>query len=177
VERRPVFDWTFILIAVLSVGAAIVVFQRDGWPMVEQILWDDLKLLAAILPKVAAGCFIGAMARLLIPREAIVRWVGAGSGIRGLLIAAGVGALFPGGPFTIFPLAAGFMLGGADRGAAVAFITGWLLLGINRMIIWEMPFMGTDFAVMRTVLSLPIPVLAGLLARGVGMLMVTRSTP
>jgi uncharacterized membrane protein YraQ (UPF0718 family) len=177
VERRPVFDWTYILIAVLSVGAAIVVFQRDGWPMVEQILWDDLKLFAAILPKVAAGCFIGAMARLLIPRETIVRWVGAGSGIRGLLIAAGVGALFPGGPFTIFPLAAGFMLGGADRGAAVAFITGWLLLGINRMIIWEMPFMGTDFAVMRTVLSLPIPVLAGLLARWVGMLMVTRSTP
>jgi uncharacterized membrane protein YraQ (UPF0718 family) len=167
-KRRTTFDWTFLLVAALSLGAAIVVFRRDGWAVVEQILWDDIQLFATILPKVAAGCVIGALARLLIPREVIVRWVGEGSGFKGLLIASAVGAAFPGGPFTIFPMAAGFMLSGADRGAAVAFVTGWLLLGVNRMIIWEMPFMGGDFVLLRLVLSLPLPILAGLLARWAG---------
>ncbi len=32
------------------------------------------------------------------------------------------------------------MVSGADRGSAVAFVTGWLLLGVNRAVIWELPF-------------------------------------
>ncbi|MGL4635771.1 MAG: permease [Beijerinckiaceae bacterium] len=166
--KRPIIDWTFVLVAALSISAAIFVYLRDGQAAFTKILWDDILLLLAILPKVAAGCLIGAMVRLLIPRKVIVEWVGEGSGLRGLLIASGVGALFPGGPFTIFPLAGAFMLSGADRGAAVAFVTGWLLLGINRAIIWEMPFFGTDFVMLRMGLSLIFPVLAGLLARWLG---------
>jgi uncharacterized membrane protein YraQ (UPF0718 family) len=166
--RRPFFDWTFLLVAALSISAAIFVFVQHGWSTVRAILIEDLVLFATILPKVAVGCLIGALARLLIPRDVIIRWVGEGSGLKGLLIAAGVGALFPGGPFTIFPLAAGFMLGGADRGAAIAFITSWLLLGVNRAIIWELPFMGTDVMLMRSAISLPLPVLAGVLARWAG---------
>jgi uncharacterized membrane protein YraQ (UPF0718 family) len=169
-KRRPFFDWTFVLIATISLVAAVVVFRRDGMSAVQDILAEDLWLFATILPKVAAGCLIGALARLLIPREMIVRWVGAGSGLRGLVVATIVGALFPGGPFTIFPLAAGFMLSGADRGAAIAFITAWLLIGINRAIIWELPFMGADVVILRNLLSLPLPVLAGMLARIVGRL-------
>jgi uncharacterized membrane protein YraQ (UPF0718 family) len=54
---------------------------------------------------------------------------------------------------------------GADRGAAIAFISAWLLVGINRAIIWEMPFFGPDFVLFRFLISLPLPVLLGLLAR------------
>ncbi len=57
------------------------------------------------------------------------------------------------------------MLIGADRGAAVAFVNAWLLIGLNRAIIWEMPFFGPDFVILRALLSLPIPILTGLLAR------------
>ncbi|MCA3667061.1 MAG: permease, partial [Methylobacterium sp.] len=82
-----------------------------------------------------------------------------------LAIAALIGTLFPAGPFTIFPLAAVLMVSGADRGAALAFVSGWLLLGINRAVIWEMPFFGTDFVLFRFLVSLPMPVLLGLAAR------------
>ena len=167
-EKRALIDWTLVLVAALSTGAAIFVYMRDGSAVFQKILIDDVLLLAAILPKVAAGCFIGAMVRLLIPRKVIVTWVGEGSGLRGLVIASAVGAVFPGGPFTIFPLAGAFMLSGADRGAAVAFVTGWLLLGVNRAIIWEMPFLGPDFVMQRMAVSLLLPVIAGLMARWVG---------
>ena len=46
-------------------------------------------------------------------------------------------------------------------GAAVA----WLLIGINRAIIWEMPFFGADFVLFRFAISLPMPILLGLVAR------------
>jgi uncharacterized membrane protein YraQ (UPF0718 family) len=163
--KRPIIDWSFLLVAALSLSAAAFVYWREGWSVFRDILLEDTLLLGTILPKVAAGCLIGALARLLIPREVIVRWVGEGSGLSGIAIAACVGAVFPGGPFTIFPLAGAFMLIGADKGAAVAFVTGWLLLGINRAIIWEMPFFGTDFVIQRMGLSLAMPLLAGLMAR------------
>ena len=93
------------------------------------------------------------------------RWIGEGSGLTGLLIATLAGILFPAGPFTIFPLAAAFLVAGADRGAAVAFISAWLLLGMTRAVIWEMPFFGMPFVAWRSLMALPMPVLAGLMAR------------
>jgi uncharacterized membrane protein YraQ (UPF0718 family) len=164
-KKRPLFDWAFMVVATLSIGAAAHVYTREGWSVFREIFLEDLVLFGTILPKVAAGCLIGALVRLLVPRELIVRWVGEGSGLKGLLIASAVGAVFPGGPFTIFPLAGAFMLIGADKGAAVAFVTGWLLLGINRAIIWEMPFFGADIVALRMAVSLAIPVLAGIFAR------------
>jgi uncharacterized membrane protein YraQ (UPF0718 family) len=164
-KKRPLFDWAFMLVAGLSITAAVHVYTREGWSVFRDIFFDDIYLFATILPKVAAGCLIGALVRLLVPRELIVRWVGEGSGLKGLLIASAVGAVFPGGPFTIFPLAGAFMLIGADKGAAVAFVTGWLLLGLNRVIIWEMPFFGADVVALRVLVSLPIPLMAGIFAR------------
>jgi uncharacterized membrane protein YraQ (UPF0718 family) len=163
--KRKMIDWAFVLVAGLSLAAAVHVYTRDGWGVFRQILIEDITLFGEILPKVAAGCLIGALVRLMVPRDMVVRWVGEGSGLKGLVIASMVGAVFPGGPFTIFPLAGAFLLIGADRGAAIAFVTGWLLLGVNRLIIWEMPFFGTDVVALRFALSLPFPVLAGWLAR------------
>jgi uncharacterized membrane protein YraQ (UPF0718 family) len=173
-RKRVAFDWAFAVVAALSIASAARVVNRDGLTAAQSILFEDIELFTTILPKVAAGCLIGAFVRLLVPREVIVRWVGEGSGLRGLAIATGVGAIFPGGPFTIFPLAGAFMLSGADRGSAVAFVTAWLLIGVNRAIIWETPFFGADFVMFRYVLSLPLPILAGILARGADRLLPTR---
>jgi uncharacterized membrane protein YraQ (UPF0718 family) len=176
-RKRKVFDWAFAIVAAMSLGAAAFVLHRDGTVVARAILIEDVEFFAAILPKVAAGCLIGAFVRLLVPRDVIVRWVGEGSGLKGLAIGAAVGSIFPGGPFTIFPLAGAFMLSGADRGSAVAFVTGWLLLGVNRAIIWEAPFFGTDLVLFRFLVTLPLPILGGLLARGVDRLWPEKSGP
>lgn len=162
---RRLFDWSFWLIAVLTALSLAIVWERDGSAVVRHIFIDDLWLFAEILPKVIAGTLIGELIRRLVPREVIVKWLGEGSGLRGLSIAAFVGFLFPAGPFTVFPLAAALLLSGADRGAAVAFVTGWLLVGLNRAVIWELPFFGPDIVVLRMIVSCWMPVAAGLLAR------------
>lgn len=163
-KRKPL-DWGFLVVATLSFGSMFWVTLRDGFTVSQHILAEDVWLFLTILPKVALGCLIGSLIRLMIARETIETYVGEGSGLKGLAIAALIGTLFPAGPFTIFPLAAVLMVSGADRGAAIAFVSAWLLLGINRAIIWEMPFFGTDFVLFRFLVSLPMPVLLGLAAR------------
>jgi uncharacterized membrane protein YraQ (UPF0718 family) len=159
------FDWSFWLVAGLTALSVLVVWRSDGPATVWHIFLDDLWLFAEILPKVIAGTLIGELIRRLVPREVIVRWLGAGSGLKGLVIAACIGALFPAGPFTIFPLAAMLLVAGADRGAAIAFVTGWLLVGLNRILIWELPFFGPDLILLRVAVSFWMPVATGWVAR------------
>jgi uncharacterized membrane protein YraQ (UPF0718 family) len=164
-RRRRAFDWSAATIATLSIGSALFVFLRDGQARFLEIFTEDLGLFGSMLPKVLAGCLIGAFVTLLLPREAIVRWVGEESGIAGILVATVAGALLPGGPFTIYPVAGAFLAAGADAGAACAFVIAWTLLGYTRAIVWELPFFGLDFVTWRVIFSIPLPIVAGLAGR------------
>ena len=158
-------DVGFLSIVILSVGAAIAVFMRDGRERFLAILRDDSVLWLTILPKVIAGVLVASFLRLLLPREVVARWIGERSGLKGLAVATLAGALIPGGPMTIFPIATALYLSGADRGSTIAFITGWLTLGINRAVVWELSFFGPEFVLVRSLVSLPVPILCGLAAR------------
>jgi uncharacterized membrane protein YraQ (UPF0718 family) len=147
------------------VGAAAVVYWRDGEARFWEILSSDVGLFIDILPKVMAACLIACFVAVLMPRETVVRWVGAESGFLGLIVATLAGVVCPGGPITIFPIAAAFVSIGADIGATVAFITSWTLLGYARTLVWELPFFGPDFVIWRNIAALPLPLVAGLLAR------------
>jgi uncharacterized membrane protein YraQ (UPF0718 family) len=164
-RRRRAFDWSTAAIAAVALGAAAAVYWRDGREHFLAILESDLTLFGDMLPKVLAGCLIGAFVTLILPREMVARWVGHESGFSGLLIAALFGFILPGGPITIYPVAGAFLLMGADAGAVVTFIVSWTLIGYTRALVWELPFFGSEFVIWRIVEALPLPVIAGLLAR------------
>jgi uncharacterized membrane protein YraQ (UPF0718 family) len=166
-QRRPrkAFDWSSAAVAVAVVGSAAVVYWRDGQAKFLEILVSDFHLFIDILPKVLAACLIASFVAVLMPRAAVQRWVGAESGVLGILIATLAGTICPGGPITIFPIAAAFVAIGADVGAAIAFITSWTLLGYARILVWELPFFGGEFVLWRTLISVPLPIVAGLLTR------------
>ena len=164
-HRRRAFDWSTAAIAALAFSAGATVYWRDGPARFLTIFESDLLLFGDMLPKVLAGCLIGAFVTLLLPRELVARWVGHESGFTGLLIAALFGFILPGGPITIYPVAGAFLAMGADAGAIVAFITSWTLVGYTRALVWELPFFGSHFVIWRIVEALPLPILAGVLAR------------
>ena len=164
-RRRRAFDWSTAAIAAVALGAAAAVYWRDGREHFLAILETDLSLFGEMLPKVLAGCLIGAFVTLILPREMVARWVGHESGLNGLLIAALFGFILPGGPITIYPVAGAFLVMGADAGAVVTFIVSWTLIGYTRALVWELPFFGSEFVIWRIVEALPLPILAGLLAR------------
>ena len=163
--RRRAFDWLTAAIAAVAAGAAATVYWRDGSDRFVDIMMGDVTLFAQTLPKVLAGCLIAAFVTMILPRELVARWVGHESGFAGLLIASFFGFLLPGGPITIYPVAGAFLMMGADAGAVVAFITCWTLAGYTRALVWELPFFGAHFVIWRIVEALPLPIIAGLLAR------------
>jgi uncharacterized membrane protein YraQ (UPF0718 family) len=166
-RRRPSsFEWSTAVIGGVSLTAGVIVLVRDGTARFLEILNHDLGLFGSMLPKMAAGCLVSAFVTRLLPREVVARLVGTESGMLGLFIATLMGAALPGGPLTIYPVAGAFLALGADAGTAIAFITAWNLLGYNRALIWEMPFFGSDFVFWRIMVALPLPLLAGALARG-----------
>jgi uncharacterized membrane protein YraQ (UPF0718 family) len=91
--------------------------------------------------------------------------MGAESGWRGLAIASLAGIATPGGPIAAFPLVLVLAQAGADRGALVAFTTAWALNGFQRILVWEVPLLGPEFALLRFLAGLPLPLLAGWIAR------------
>jgi uncharacterized membrane protein YraQ (UPF0718 family) len=163
--RRKSFDWSLAAVAAIVGAGVLVVFLRDGYARVLEILLSDFTLFGEMLGKVLAGCLIGVFLTFLLPREKIARWIGHESGFTGLLVAMIAGFILPGGPITMYTVAGAFLVIGADVGATVAFLTSWTLLGYTRALVWELPFFGPDFVIWRIILSLPLPLVAGLLAR------------
>lgn len=164
-SRRRAFDWSTASIAVIALAAAITVYFRDGQAHFLAVLMEDFWLLGDMLPKVVAGCLIAVFITFLLPREFVSRWIGEESGLFGLVIAAIMGSILPGGPITIYPVAGALIAVGADGGAVVALLTSWTLVGYTRALVWEMPFFGADFVLWRILLSMPLPLLAGIVAR------------
>ena len=72
--------------------------------------------------------------------------------------------LTPGGPFTHFPILASFLAKGAGTGPICAYIASWALIGVNRIIVWELPILGPRIVVARVLASFAFPPVIGWLA-------------
>src|SRR6476646_612046 len=166
-----------IFIGALVVVCATLVWRRDGIDGVLNILTHDLWLFGEIMPRVLAGCLLGAFIAEILPHEKVSRSLGPQSGLKGLLIGTAFGAILPGGPFTAYPVASALLAVGADFGATIAMVVSWTLIGYGRAVAWEVPIMGTHFTLWRIVISLPVPLLAGALGRFVYVRIYPRGTP
>lgn len=118
-----------------------------------------------LIPRLALGVIGSGFIAKALPQDQIIGWFGAGSGVIGVAVAAIAGALTPGGPVVGFALGAAALKAGAGLPQVAAFVTGWSLYTLNRMLIWEMPFVPVWFVRLRIMASLPFPFLAaGLVA-------------
>lgn len=159
---------TDIVFAALAAITGGITYARFGGGAVWESVERAGTLLLVVLPQLAAGLLIGGLVTRLVSREKVARWLGGSSGMTGLLLASLAGLLTPGGPFTSFPMVYALWIAGADAGALIAFISAWSLLGFNRLIVWELPLLGVEFTMLRFVVCLPLPVIAGLIARRLG---------
>ena len=163
--RRRTFDKSFFVFVVIAVVSGLAVWITEGSGTFFDALGTDVRLLLRIVPLIGAGFLIGGFSQVLIPSDLVGRWLGAESGMRGIAIATVAGIFTPGGPIISFPLVLSLAGAGADIGALIAYITSWSVLGLSRVITWELPFMGADFTATRWVASLPLPFIAGVIAR------------
>ena len=96
------------------------------------------------------------------PVEDLAYIVGPNSGLVGIIISAVLGGLLPGGPMTSFPIALIFFAGGAGAPQIVAFISGWSIFAVHRVLVFEAPTMGWSFVTIRLISCAFLPILAGI---------------
>jgi uncharacterized membrane protein YraQ (UPF0718 family) len=159
-----------MLIATLIMGGLALImlaigFQKGGGRNIEGLTFAWSTLLY-ILPLLIFAFIIAGMAQTLVPQGAIAEWLGAKAGLSGIFIGAFVGSLIPGGPFVSLPIAAVMLKSGAGLGTMVAFVTGWGMGGIGRMMM-EVGILGWRFTAIRLVSSFIFAPLAGVIAQAV----------
>ncbi len=137
----------FFLALALAAGTAVYLLR--GPAVWAEAVGRAATLLVQVAPIITAAVLISGYVQTLVPRHAIERWLGRRSGFRGLALAVGTGILTPGGPFEV----------------CGAYLTAWSVLGLNRAIVWEIPFFGLELVALKALVSLPLPFLAALLAR------------
>ena len=158
------FGPSLIIFALLAIGSGLTVYHLKGPSSYERAIIDALELLTFIAPRVGAAVIIAAFLQILIPQVIISRLIGEKAGIKSVFIATVAGSLTPGGPLTSFPVVIALYASGANKGALVAYITSWAMIGMQRIIVWELPLLGPDITFIRVSASILLPIIAGTLS-------------
>lgn len=162
---RDVFGPAFWVMAAAALVAGAACWHLEGPDVVRDSFASDIDLLLFIAPRFGAGMVIAAFLQKLVNRATVARYISEGAGFKAVGIATIAGGLTPGGPMTSFPMVRALRDIGTGRSALVAYITSWSTMGFQRILNWEIPLMGPDFALLRLVSSLPLPIIAGLTSR------------
>ncbi len=152
-----------IIMGVLAVTLLLIgYFKGEGGHIIG--LKASVRLLVEILPLLFLAFIVAGMVPVLLPKELLLKWVGAEAGLRGIFIGTIAGGFAPGGPFVSLPIAAGLLHSGAGIGTMVAFLTGWSLWAVSR-IPMEVGILGWKVALIRLVCTFFFPPIAGLIAQ------------
>jgi uncharacterized membrane protein YraQ (UPF0718 family) len=165
-SQRLINGSLLVMLAMLAVLGAVA-WARGGHELLGRGFASGGGLLVRYAPLLVVSFLAAGLAEVLVPHDWIRDALGAESGLRGILIAAGAGLLTPGGPFVSMPVAAVMIRAGAGTGAVVAFLSSWSLLAMHRFVAWEIPILGWRFAALRYAVCLGLPLLAGLAARSI----------
>lgn len=163
--KRELLDRSTLLFIALATASGGALWWLKGEEAFDAAAVSGITLVVMIAPIIMIAMAISGYVRRLLPSTVVERWLGSESGFRGLAVAILGGALTPGGPFAAFPLVVGFYRTGASFEVCVAYLTSWTVLGLNRVLVWELPFLGADFVLLRLLVSLPLPAIAWLLAK------------
>jgi len=153
--------WFFFSFATLMGTLCYFILGPDDFLIA---IRNDVGELLGILPRMVEIRLLLAGFIWMIPPGKFESLVGRYRGFSGMLLAEFAGIITPGGPSAAFPFLAIIGRAGADRGIMVCYITSWALIGVQRIMVWDLPFMGAENTLTRLVVSLPLPLLAGLIA-------------
>lgn len=99
-----------------------------------------------------------------VPRETMVKYMGEGSGLKGILLAMFIGSAAAGPLYGAFPVAAVFMKKGVKFSNVLIFIGAWSTTKIP-MLLFELASMGQAFTLTRLLINIPgIIIIAKVLA-------------
>jgi len=155
-------DKTLLLLCALVLLAVVATLFMGGWQLTVDGLQRAGQLVNTIWLRLLLGFILGGIVSVLVPNALVAKWLGHTSGLKGILIGSYIGTILPGGPFVALPVIASIYRAGAGVGPVIALLTGRALLGINMLIVWQIPFLGLEIPLAKYIICLVIPPLLGL---------------
>ncbi len=155
--------WLLAVVVVAQVGLAF--FDPGLAGRVAANTWDFLWSILKVLPMIL---ILMGLFDAWVPRSAVERHIGPGSGARGVALSILLGTAAAGPLYAAFPVAKALQEKGARWANVTIFLGTWAAVKIP-MVALEAHFVGVSFAMVRLVLTVPgIIVLGFLLERLLG---------
>jgi uncharacterized membrane protein YraQ (UPF0718 family) len=135
------------------VGAVIVFtfFNREIGMKALSITAFSFKEMILVIPPIFV--LLGLL-DIWVPREMMIKFMGEGSGFKGVLLSFFIGSAAAGPLYGAFPVAAVLMKKGVKFSNILIFIGAWSTTKIP-MFLFEMASLGTRFAVTRLLINIP----------------------
>ncbi len=163
--RAVVWDRWFVLAVVIAAASGLLLYQVKGLEAVRAALIDDIPVFTLLVAFLPAVLLLAAIIEVMLPKGLVERWLGVGSGFKGIVVATIAGAFTPGGPFVSFPLVLALYRAGADWAPLVTYITAWSILSVARTLVFEIPLVGVELPTVRYLACIVLPPIAGVTAQ------------
>ncbi|MBC8132818.1 MAG: permease [Deltaproteobacteria bacterium] len=124
-----------------------------------------VRLFGSVWVELALGFILAGLIDVLVSPAHLVRLLGDGQGLRGILVGWAIGLVLPGGPYLLFPMVASLFAKGAGPGPLIALIAAKTLLSPIRMLTYEAPLLGWPLTLARLLPGLLVPPLLGVVGQ------------
>lgn len=151
---------SILLLAGMGLVLFVIAYRMPGKKHLEG-LREGWHMAMINLPRVILALLSAGFLSHLMPHEVIAEWLGHEAGLKGIAIATLLGMVMPGGPLIAFPIVVILTKAGAGMPALVTFLTSWSVLGIQRIIGFELPMMGSKFVINRVAIGIFLPPISG----------------
>ena len=150
-----------VILAILAAATALVYASRPEKALSVLFVSKDYLLeMISILPPILVLC---GLFDAWVPKQTIERLMGETSGARGASIALLLGTVAMGPLYAAFPIGKSLLEKGASLYNVAIFLCVWASIKIP-MILFEMKFLGGQFALLRLALTVPsILIISGLM--------------
>ena len=142
--------YKFFIVTIVIVGI-ITIFNKELGIKSLGIAGYSFKEMALVIPPVF---LLLGLLDIWVPREMMIRYMGEGSGIKGIILSIIIGSVAAGPLYGAFPVAAVFMKKGVKFTNILIFIGAWSTTKIP-MFIFEMSSLGKSFAITRLLIDIP----------------------
>jgi uncharacterized membrane protein YraQ (UPF0718 family) len=148
--------------AVVALALAALAYAGGGAGRVVEALEVGGVMLARVSLLLLLAFSTAGLVSVLVSEEQVRRWLGKEAGWRGVLLGGLAGALMPGGPYAYYPLAATFLVSGAEIGSVMSFVIAKNLWTLSRVPL-ELALLGPRITFIRYVVTLAFPFLLGVM--------------
>ncbi|WP_088225185.1 permease [Desulfosporosinus sp. FKB] len=145
VKRYRLFLLTILVTLLLTI------FNRDLGIKALMVSGYSIEEMASFIPPIF---ILLGLLDVWVPRETMVKYMGEGSGLKGIVISFVIGSAAAGPLYGAFPIAAVFMKKGVKFSNILIFIGAWSTTKIP-MFLFEMSSLGAKFAITRLLIDIP----------------------